>query len=377
MGGNLPTLFFTCRPITVPVLFLRPDRNLLSAGTSDSRLSQTMKNHYHLAGDIGGTKTILALFSDEKGPLDPLHERNYESSTYSSLDTIIADFFARTETSASTASFGVAGPVREGRAIITNLPWQPDEKALQAAHGFARTTLINDLVATGYAIPHLEPSNFVSLNESRPENEGAVGIIAPGTGLGEVIFIWEGSRYLPVPSEGGHADFGPSSETEFQLFNFSKNLYEHVSYDRICSGRGLPVIYNFFKTIHQVKEPAWLARELASTEDPAPVITNAALNTGKPCEIARKTVQLFISILGAEAGNLALKGLTTGGLYLGGGIPPRLLSLLKEEIFMKSFTSKGRMSNLMRDIPVKVILNPKAALIGAATCGLGLKFTSL
>jgi len=336
-----------------------------------------MKNHYHLAGDIGGTKTILALFSNEKGPLHPLFEFSYESSSYSSLDLIIEDFFSQTKTSAATASFGVAGPVRGNRATITNLPWQPDTRALQASHGFTKATLINDLVATGYAIPHLESPNFVSLNEGRREDGGAVGIIAPGTGLGEVIFIWNRTRYLPVPSEGGHADFGPASDTEYQLFKFCQDLYEHVSYDRICSGRGLPVIYDFFKTICQVKEPDWMARELALTEDPAPVIANAALNKGKDCELARKTVQLFISILGAEAGNLALKGLTTGGLYLGGGIPPRLLSLLKEEIFMKSFASKGRMSHLMRDIPVKVILNPKAALIGAAAHGLGLKFRSL
>jgi glucokinase len=336
-----------------------------------------MKNHYHLAGDIGGTKTILSLYSTEKGPLNPLHEQSYESCSYPSLDAIIDNFFSQTQTSAATACFGVAGPVRENRAVITNLPWQPDAKALQADYGFVRATLINDLVATGYALPHLQSLNFVSLNEGIREDGGAVGIIAPGTGLGEVIFIWDGSRYLPVPSEGGHADFGPSSETEYLLFKFFKDRYEHVSYDRICSGRGLPVIYDFFKTICQVAEPDWMARELAVAEDPAPVIADAALYRGKDCEIARKTVQLFISILGAEAGNLALKGLTTGGLYIGGGIPPRLLSLLQEEIFMKSFTSKGRMSHLMRDMPVRVILNPKAALIGAAAYGLGLKFESL
>lgn len=336
-----------------------------------------MENHFHLAGDIGGTKTILALYSREKGLFNPLYEISYESGSYPGLDAIIADFFSRTKSAATTACFGVAGPVREGRSVITNLPWQPDARELQAAHGFTRATLINDLVATGYAIPHLPASSFTTLNKGTRENEGALGIIAPGTGLGEVVFIWGGNKYLPAPSEGGHVDFGPSSETEYQLFEFLKKRYEHVSYDRVCSGRGLPAIYDFYRSFCQVEEPDWLAEELAAAEDPAPVIVSAALDANKQCEIARKTVRLFTSVLGAEAGNLALKGLTTGGLYLGGGIPPRLLPFLREKTFMASFTGKGRLSYLMHDIPVMVILNPKAALIGAASVSLGLKFGAL
>ncbi len=336
-----------------------------------------MENHFHLAGDIGGTKTILALYSSEKGLFNPLCETSYQSRSYPGLDEIIEDFFYQANTAAETACFGVAGPVRGDRAVITNLPWQPDVKTLQAAHGFTRATLINDLVATGYAIPHLPASDFITLNKGRRENEGALGIIAPGTGLGEVVFIWGGTEYLPAPSEGGHVDFGPSSKTEYQLFEFFKERYGHVSFDRICSGRGLPVIYDFYKSFCQIDEPEWLAEELTAAEDPAPVIVSAALAAGKKCEIALKTVQLFTSILGAEAGNLALKGLTTGGMYLGGGIPPRLLPFLEEKTFMASFTNKGRLSYLMKDIPVKVILNPKAALIGAASVGLGLQFGSL
>jgi len=336
-----------------------------------------MENHLHLAGDIGGTKTILALYSSGRGLFDPLYEINYDSASYPGLDSIIEDFFSQTKATAATACFGVAGPVRKGRAVITNLPWRPDALALQDAHGFTRATLINDLVATGYAIPHLSESDFVTLNTGIRENGGALGIIAPGTGLGEVVFIWGGTEYLPAPSEGGHVDFGPSSETEYLLFEFLKNRFGHVSYDRICSGRGLPAIYDFYKTFYRIEEPEWLAEAFAASEDPAPVIVAAALDTAKNCEIAQKTVKLFTSILGAEAGNLALKGLTTGGMYLGGGIPPRLLPFLKEETFMASFTDKGRLSYLMHDIPVKVILNPKAALLGAASVGLGLKFGAL
>jgi len=336
-----------------------------------------MDNQFLLAGDIGGTKTVLALFSFEKGPTQPLFEVSYSSNSYSGLDSIIRDFFSKAAVSAATACFGVAGPVRNGRAIITKLPWQPDSKALQSAHGFSRATLINDLVATGYAIPHLSPEDLLSINDGISTSEGAIGIIAPGTGLGEAIFSWEGSQYIPVPSEGGHTDFAPLSEIEIELLNFLKRRYDHVSYDRICSGPGLSDIFDFIKTYLQIEEPEWLAEELADAEDRTPVIVNGALNEAKPCSICRKALQMFVSVLGAEAGNLALKGLTTGGMYVGGGIPPRILPFLKEETFMNSFTGKGRMSYLLDDMPVKVILNSKAALIGAASFGLGLKFDSL
>ena len=336
-----------------------------------------MENQFLLAGDIGGTKTVLGLFSFEKGPTQPLFEVSYSSSSYSGLDSIIEDFFSQADVSAATACFGVAGPVRDGRAVITKLPWQPDSKILQSAHGFSKATLINDLVATGYAIPHLSPKNVLTLNAGISTGEGAIGIIAPGTGLGEAIFSREGSRYIPVPSEGGHTDFAPLSEIEIELLNFLNKRYDHVSYDRICSGPGLPDIYDFIKTHLQIEEPDWLAEELAAAADRTPVIVNGALNEIKHCMICRKTLQMFVSVLGAEAGNLALKGLTTGGIYLGGGIPPRILPFLKEETFMNSFASKGRMSYLLNDMPVKVILNSKAALIGAASFGLGLPFDSL
>ena len=336
-----------------------------------------MNNHLHLAGDIGGTKTILALFSAADGPQQPLHEKSYTSSDYSGLDAIIEDFFSQTETSAQTACFGVAGPVREGRAVITNLPWQPDTKILQATHGFSRATLINDLAATGYALPHLEPADFHTINIGAPVSDGALGIIAPGTGLGEVVFVWDGSQYLAVPSEGGHTDFGPLTDTEAGLLEFLRKRYGHVSYDRICSGRGLPAIYEYLKSTDAFDEPEWLAADLAAAEDPAPVIVNAALDEAGKCDICRQTLQLFISILGAEAGNLALKGLTAGGMFIAGGIPPKILPVFKEETFMRSFTDKGRMSYLLEDIPVRVMLNPRSALIGAASFGLGFAFKSL
>ena len=336
-----------------------------------------MENQFLLAGDIGGTKTILALFSHEKGPLHPLFEASYTSHSYPGLDPIIKDFCAQAGTFPAAACFGVAGPVRGTRAIITNLPWQPDTGMLQASHGFSQATLINDLVANGYAIPHLSQTDLSVINEGLQEAGGAIGIIAPGTGLGEAVFTWDGSRYLAVPSEGGHSDFAPTSDLEYDLFRFAAKRYGHVSYDRICSGRGMPLIYDFLKNHCQTEEPDWLTAQLANAEDRTPVIVNAALDTTRACEICSRTLQLFVSVLAAEAGNLALKGLTTGGIYLGGGIPPRILPLIRKDSFMASFTSKGRMSYLMADIPVRVILNPNAALIGAASFGLGLTFTEI
>ncbi|MBW2466265.1 MAG: glucokinase, partial [Deltaproteobacteria bacterium] len=278
-----------------------------------------MEKQILLAGDIGGTKTDLALYSPEKGPLQPLLKASYPSNNYPGLDAIIKEFLSQTEISAAEACFGVAGPVRDGRAVITKLPWQPDTRMLQSSHNFSKVTLINDLVATGYAIPHLSESDLFIINEGICINEGSIGIIAPGTGLGEAIFTWEGSRYTPVPSEGGHTDFAPTTDTETALLTYMKSKYGHVSYDRVCSGRGLPDIYDFINAHLQIEEPDWLAAELAAAEDRAPIIVNGALDDSRLCSICKETLKLFVEILGAEAGNLALKGLTTCGMYLGGG----------------------------------------------------------
>jgi len=337
-----------------------------------------MEKKFLLAGDIGGTKTILALFSKEKGPSEPLFEASYRSIDFPGLDEIIIEFLAKAgNISADVACFGVAGPVRDGRAVITKLPWQPDAGQLQKHHGFTRVTLINDLVATGYAIPHLAPSDLQVINKGYISPEGSLGVIAPGTGLGEALFTWEGSRYIAVASEGGHCDFAPQNETEIDLLRFLGSRYGHVSYDRICSGQGLPDIYDFFRATMKSAEPDWLQEELAAADDRTPVIVGAALDSTNRNEMCGKTLEMFVSIMGAEAGNLALKGLTTGGMYLGGGISPRILSYLQQETFMASFGRKGRMSYLLEDMPVKVILNPKAALIGAASSGLGLKFAAI
>ena len=329
-----------------------------------------MKKQLLLAGDIGGTKTIMALYSIASGPLKPVFEQSYASGSYADLDSIIEEFLHKAETSVTHACFGVAGPVVNGAAKITKLPWQLVESELQTTHNFASLQLINDLVATGYGLPFMARQDLFTINEGSREQNGAVGIIAPGTGLGEAIFGWTGSRYLAIPSEGGHTDFAPTNEMEMELLRFLLMQYDHVSYDRLCSGRGIPEIYDFFKSRGDLDEPSWLADKLAAAEDRAPVIINTALDDQLSCSLCRITLKTFVSILGAEAGNLALKGLATGGIYLGGGIPTRIQRGFPIETFMASFTSKGRLSSLLENIPVQIILNPQAALIGAAANGL-------
>jgi len=219
-------------------------------------------------------------------------------------------------------------------------------------------------------VPHLSPDELETLNPGDPVEHGPLAVIAPGTGLGQAYLVWTGNSYKAVGSEGGHTDFGPRNELGAEMLRFLQNRIGHISYESVCSGIGIPNIYAFLKESGYAVEPEWLAEELASTEDPTPVISNAAYKRQDPPALCKKTMEIFVSILGAEGGNLALKILSTGGLYLGGGIPPRILPALKSAAFMDAFTKKGRMSHLVERIPVYVILNPKVALLGAAYHGL-------
>ena len=325
-----------------------------------------------LAGDIGGTKTNLAIFSPEAGLRAPLAEATFPSTDYPSLEALVREFLAQLDLKPEGASFGVSGPVVAGRVTITNLPWVIDETQLQAALNLSFVHLLNDLEAIAHAVPLLEPADLHTLNEGQPTPSGNIAIIAPGTGLGEAFLTWDGSRYRPHASEGGHTDFAPTNPLEVELLRYLQHRYEHVSYEWVCSGQGLPNIYAFLKDSGYAEEPAWLAGQLAAADDPTPVIVNMALDEEKPCELCAATLNTFVSVLGAEAGNLALKVLATGGVYLGGGIPPRILPALKHERFMEAFRHKGRLSGLLAHMPVHVILNPKVALLGAACHGLEL-----
>jgi glucokinase len=322
-----------------------------------------------LAGDIGGTKTNLAVFSARTGWRAPHAEATFPSANYPSLEAVVREFLAQHDFSVDRASFGVAGPVVSGRATITNLPWMMEETQLQQALHITSVRLLNDLDAIAHAVPLLESQDLRTLNDSQPVSGGAIAVIAPGTGLGEAFLTWHGSHYQAHTSEGGHADFAPTNAFEIELLRYLMTRFPHVSFERVCSGKGLPNIYAFLKSSGYAEEPLWLAEQLAATRDWTPIIINNALDQEKACELCVATLNAFVSILGAEAGNLALKVLATGGVYLGGGIPPRILSYLDGERFMQAFTHKGRFTQMLARIPVHVILNPKIALLGAARYG--------
>jgi len=325
-----------------------------------------------LAGDIGGTKTNLGIYSTEKGSREPIIEATFPSGQYQGLEMIVREFLSQASVKVDRACFGVAGPVVGSQANITNLPWVIDEAQLAESLKLRSVHLLNDLEAIAYGVPLLEPGDVNTLNEGARIPHGTLAVIAPGTGLGEAFLTWDGVRYRAHASEGGHSDFGPTSQLEIDLLRYLHQKIEHVSYERICSGQGLPNIYAYLKDSGHAEEPDWLADQLAGVNDPTPVIVNAALDSDRPCRLCTTTLSVFVSVLGAEAGNLALKVLATGGVYLGGGIPPRIIPALEAGCFMESFTRKGRFSKLTASIPVHVILNPKVALIGAAFHGLEL-----
>ena len=320
-----------------------------------------------LAGDIGGTKTILAIIDSELGPRNFLEKDTFPSADYASLDALVVEFLRGKKWQLRRASFGVAGPVVDGRCQTTNLPWVIEKKSLSKELGIP-VRLVNDLDSIAHAIPLLESGDLETLNTGAPVKHGALAVIAPGTGLGEAFLGWNGNGYRPYPSEGGHTDFAPSGALQLKLLIYLMDRFGHVSYERVCSGIGLPNLYAFIKESGICTEPAWLREQIAAAPDPAPVISQAALDD--KADIAVAALDLFVSILGSEAGNLALKVLATGGMFLGGGIPPRIIPFLKKAEFFHSFQNKGRFSSLLANVPIHIILNPEVALIGAARHGL-------
>jgi glucokinase len=325
-----------------------------------------------LAGDIGATKISLGVYSTEKGPREPIVEGTFPSDRYSSLEVLVGEFLAQADLAVERAVLGVAGPVMSGQATITNLSWVIDETQLKKKLKLQSVLLLNDIKALAQGVPLLEPEDLYTLNKGEPTPGGTKAVVAPGTGLGEAFLTWDGSRYQAYASEGGHTDFAPTNPLESNVLRYLQEKWGHVSYERICSGMGLPNIYAYLKESGHAEEPAWLAEQLAAADDPVPVIVNAALDAETACELCKATLALFISVLGSEAGNVALKVLATGGIYLGGGIPPRILPALKQEGFVEAFLNKGRLSDFLKNVPVYVILNPKLALIGAAFYGLEL-----
>ncbi|MBD3334491.1 MAG: glucokinase [Candidatus Eisenbacteria bacterium] len=330
----------------------------------------TQDAHNWLAGDIGGTKTDLALYSLDKGPRSPSSRRKYPSGDFPSLKDLIQRFLDEEGASIAGASLGIAGPVVGKRVELTNLPWVVDAAELEQIFGLADVQLFNDLVGLAQGIPQLPEESLRTLQEGHPDPRGPRAVIAPGTGLGQAYMIRDGDGYRAHASEGGHADFAPADDLEAELFRFLRGSYGHVSYERVASGRGLPNIYRFLKSTGRAEEPEWLARRLAEANDPTPVIVQTALDDSEPCGICAQTVRIFIEVLGREAGNAALRVVATGGVFLAGGIPPRILPLLEDERFINAFRDKGRLRDFMRRVPVKVVLESDVAIMGAACMGL-------
>lgn len=344
-----------------------------------------------LAGDIGGTKTHLALFDWTRERVDPVRLETFHSADYASLEEMLAEFLVppkpptpldniepeHTPTGEpagepppdeslkiQAACFGVAGPVIQNHSKTTNLPWVVDGQALAKQFDIPRVQLLNDLEAMAYGILLLRPEELVTLNAGTPPSQKqAIALIAAGTGLGESILFWNGNRYQPMPSEGGHADFAPNSDNEIELLRHVRSQYLHVSYERVLSGPGLYAIYEYVRDTRK-NEPTWLAEKIKAG-DPAAEIAEAGLSG--QAEIAKQTLDLFASIYGAEAGNLALKAMAINGVYIGGGIAPKLLDKLKDGTFMKAFTNKGRYKRLMSHIPVYIVMNQQTGLLGAAS----------
>ena len=316
-----------------------------------------------LAGDIGGTKSNLGIFVQGKNR--PLLQKTetYSSQTSSNLEDIIQQFLKSHPATIKSACFGVAGPVINGRCKVTNLSWDISESRIKDRFHWQNVCLINDLAVTAMAIPIMTPKELVPLNNARVHKNQNFALVAPGTGLGQALLVVSDGHYIPIPSEGGHVDFAPTNEEQVELWRYLHRKWGHVSIERVASGMGLLSIYSWLKQSKSYGEPRYLT-EMFRVMDPAKAITQAAMGKNNP--LCLKALDMFISILGAAAGNLALTGMTHGGVYLGGGIPPKILPRLKQGLFMKAFTDKGRFKELLEDISVKVIMNDKAALLGAA-----------
>lgn len=316
-----------------------------------------------LAGDIGGTNTRLAFFEGTPDRLTPVAIDVFPSGEHKGPEEIARAFVAKHNLTAEAACFGIAGAVRSGRAETPNLPWVVDAREIAKELGLAEVHLINDLEANAHGIVLLDESDFVVLNNGSAVSGGNRALISAGTGLGEAGLTADvHGGYQPFPSEGGHSDFAPRNELELDLLRYLMGRFEHVSYERVLSGPGLYNIYQFLRDTGRGEEPPWLSEQIAHG-DPSAAISRSALEGTSA--ICTQALDMFVSVYGAEAGNLALKVLATGGTFVGGGIAPRIIRKLSSTAFMKAFSAKGRVGALLKDIPVRVITNDKTALLGA------------
>jgi glucokinase len=318
-----------------------------------------------LAGDVGGTKVHLALYSFEHAQLVHVRDERFPAHEYSGLQEIVQRFLAESSNPEITAAcFGVPGPVRGGRLRLTNLPWVLDARELSAGLNITHLFLINDLEANGYGIPELTAEQILTLNQGDPAGVGNRALVSAGTGLGEGVLVWNGKTHVPMASEGGHSDFAARNPLEMELFTWlTQKLNGRVSYERVISGPGLTNIYTFLRDEKGMEEPAWLTQRM-QTEDPNAIIGEAG--EAGTSELCSKALEMFAASYGAEAGNMVLTVLATGGMYIGGGIAPKMLKTMQSGIFMQAFADKGRLSELLVHTPVHIILESRAALMGAA-----------
>ena len=316
-----------------------------------------------LAGDVGGTKCNLALFAEKNGKLEVVFRERFASKEFAQFDLIIKEFSRRAaphlgSSTIRAAGFGVAGPVINNRIHATNLPWIVDAEPLSKEVGVGSIVLINDLGATGHSLEHLPPEDFCVLNPGKPLRGASRALLAAGTGLGEGILFWDGTRYKVVPSEGGHSDFAPRTDQQIELLKFMRHRYPQVSWELILSGRGFRTLHEFISP--SVKHPIFEDPDA----DPAPFITKSGLD--QSCPICVQTLDLWTSVYGAEAGNLALKVLALGGVYVAGGIAVKILPKMIDGTFFNSFKDKWHFTNMLAEVPLSIVLNESAPLIGAA-----------
>jgi glucokinase len=323
-----------------------------------------------LAGDVGGTKTAVALFTPTASGVRLVREATLPSGEFKGLEAVVRRFLSEgPSVRISAACFGVAGPVVDGRCITTNLPWHVGERSLARTIPAPRVRLLNDLEAAAHGVLALPPSALMPLQAGKAR-KGNMVMIAAGTGLGEAILVWDGARHRVLASEGGHADFAPRNDLESDLLRFLRKGFGHVSYERVLSGPGLHNIYRFLRDTGHGSEPPWLSERLRSG-DPGTVVSEVGLAGAHP--LCTAALELFVSIYGSEAGNLALKAVALGGVFVGGGIAPKIRAKLVDGNFRAAFRDKGRYRDLLASIPVRLVLEPRAALLGAAHVALNLK----
>jgi glucokinase len=317
-----------------------------------------------LAGEIGATRTRLAAFESEGNKLQCIVEKTYQSQEHNGLAEIIAGFIRTEGIPVHSACFGVAGPVRAGRSKISNLPWTIDSRELAAQLRLSTLGLLNDLEAYAYGVDGLESKDFVTLREGAEDAEGNRAVISARTGLGVAGLYWDGYRHHPFACEGGHADFAARNDLEMDLTRYLRNKHGHVSCERILSGPGIKNIYDFLRDTHKAEEPGWLKDQMAQAPDQPALISRLALERKAP--ICEQVLSVFVSVYGSETGNCALNFMSTAGIFIGGSIAAKILPKMQDPVFMQSFLDKGRMRALLEDMPVKIVLNDDAGLIGAA-----------